>query len=94
MPDSSSRAEVASAIGQINRAWLDRRPADMAALLHPAMTMVLPGFAGRVEGRDANLAGFTDFCSFATVHAFQERDLQIDVMADDARHLRTTRVTG
>ncbi|HJZ55790.1 MAG TPA: nuclear transport factor 2 family protein [Gemmataceae bacterium] len=84
MPDESSRAEVAAAIERINRAWLDRRPADLGPLFHPALTMVLPGFGGRVEGREANVAGFTDFCTHATIHEYRERDRQIDVFGDTA----------
>jgi hypothetical protein len=84
MPDESSRAEVAAVIERINRAWLDRRPADLGPLFHPALTMVLPGFSGRVEGREANVAGFTDFCTHATVHEYRERDQQIDVFGDTA----------
>jgi hypothetical protein len=70
MLDESSRTEVAAAIERINRTWLDRRPADLVPLFHPALTMVFPGFSGRAEGREANLAGFTDFCTHATVHEY------------------------
>jgi uncharacterized protein (TIGR02246 family) len=84
MLDESSRTEVAAAIERINRTWLDRRPADLVPLFHPALTMVFPGFSGRAEGREANLAGFTDFCTHATVHEYRERDQQIDVIGDTA----------
>ena len=84
MPDESGRTEVAAAIERISRAWLDRRPADLVPLFHPGLTMVLPGFSGRVEGREANVAGFTDFCTHATVHAYRERDRQVDVFGDTA----------
>ena len=42
MLDESSRTEVAAAIERINRTWLDRRPADLVPLFHPALTMVFP----------------------------------------------------
>jgi hypothetical protein len=84
MLDESSRTEVAAAIERINRTWLDRRPADLVPLFHPALTMVFPGFSGRAEGQEANLAGFTDFCTHATVHEYRERDQQIDVIGDTA----------
>jgi uncharacterized protein (TIGR02246 family) len=84
MADQSSRAEAAAAMERINRAWLERRPADLAPLLHPDMTMVFPGFGGRAEGRDANVAGFVDFCTHAVVHEYHERDRQIDVAGDTA----------
>ena len=84
MPDKPIQTEVALVLERINRAWLERRPADLLPLFHPALTMVFPGFSGRAEGRDANIAGFTDFCTHATVHEFKEHDHHIDVIGDTA----------
>jgi hypothetical protein len=84
MADEASPAEVTVTLNRINRAWLDRRPADLVPLLHPRVTMVFPGFAGRAEGRDAMVAGFEDFCAHATVHAYREADHQVDVAANAA----------
>jgi ketosteroid isomerase-like protein len=53
-------------------------------LFHPALTLVLPGFSARVEGREANVAGFADFCAHATIREYRERDQQIDVFGDIA----------
>jgi uncharacterized protein (TIGR02246 family) len=69
---------------RINRAWLDRRPEDLAPLVHPNITLVFPGFSGRGEGREAIVAGFTDFCRNATVHEYREADHQVDVIDDTA----------
>jgi ketosteroid isomerase-like protein len=82
--NEASRTEVATALDVINRAWRERRPADLVSLFHPDMTMVLPRFSGRVAGRDANVAGFDDFCSNATVHEYRESGQQIDVVGDTA----------
>jgi uncharacterized protein (TIGR02246 family) len=82
--EASTPAEVTVALDRINRAWLDHRPADLVPLFHPRMIMVLPGFAGRVEGRDAIVAGFEDFCTHATVHEYREADRQVDVAGDTA----------
>ena len=84
MADEASRAEVAAAIERINRTWLDRRPADLATLFHPDMMMVFPGFEGRAEGCDANVAGFADFCENALIQEYKEHDRQIDVAGDTA----------
>jgi ketosteroid isomerase-like protein len=46
--------------------------------------MVFPGFAGKVQGREAFLAGFRDFCQNAAVHEFREDDLQVDVAGETA----------
>ena len=78
------RESVAAAMERINRAWLERRPADLLALFHPDLTMVLPGFAGRVAGHQALVAGFEDFCTHATVEDYRESNQQVDVVGDTA----------
>jgi hypothetical protein len=84
MTSQTDRESAAAAMERINRAWLDRRPADLHPLLHPDLTMALPGFAGRVEGRQAVIAGFEDFCTHATVEDYRESDHQVDVIGDTA----------
>jgi uncharacterized protein (TIGR02246 family) len=84
MGGQADRESAAAAMDRINRSWLDRRPGDLAALFHPDVTMALPGFAGRVRGRDALVAGFEDFCRNAAVHDYRESDRQIDVAGDAA----------
>ena len=75
---------VSSAMQRINRAWLEKRPEDLAPLFHPEITFVLPGLAGRVQGREALVAGFVDFCGNATVHEYREADFAADVIGDIA----------
>ncbi|HKA05806.1 MAG TPA: nuclear transport factor 2 family protein [Gemmataceae bacterium] len=79
MPETSDNEAVIAAMQRINRAWLDRRPREMVGLVHPDVTIVVPGFAGRVTGREAFIAGFQDFCNQAIVHEFRESDQQVDV---------------
>jgi len=69
---------------RINRTWLDGRPEELVPFLHPGITLVFPGFAGRAEGREAIVAGFADFCGNATVHEYRECDHQADVIGDTA----------
>ncbi len=84
MHSQTTREAVLAATQRINRAWLDRRPDDLIPLLHPDMTLVFPGFAGRVEGREAIVAGFADFCCNAAVHEYQEANHQADVIGETA----------
>ena len=60
MPTDSE--SVTKALATINQTWLEGRPQNMEALIHPEITFVFPGFAGRAAGRDAFIAGFVDFC--------------------------------
>jgi hypothetical protein len=82
--ESADSQAVAQALQRINEAWLDSRPHDLLPLVHPEITMVIPGFAGRIQGASSFIAGFADFCRTARVHTFQEHDPQIDVIADTA----------
>jgi Domain of unknown function (DUF4440) len=77
--DEKFRAAVAEEMRLINNAWLGGSVDDMEASLHPDIVMALPGVAGRVQGRDALLAGFRDFCDNAKVHEFHDREMHIDV---------------
>ena len=53
-------------------------------MIHPGIVMVLPGFAGRVQGREHFLAGFRDFTDNARIHEFHEHDQQTDVAGEVA----------
>jgi predicted lipid-binding transport protein (Tim44 family) len=79
MADESKLEDVATAMRQINQAWLHGQVQDLAPLVHPEIVMVSPGFAGRIQGREDLLAGFRDFCQNATIHEFREHDHQVDV---------------
>lgn len=78
------RERVAEAMRQINDAWLAGRADDLAALVHPEIVMVFPSFAGRIQGREAFLAGFRDFCENARIRQFREDEHQIDIAGGTA----------
>jgi len=82
--DDSKRESAAAAMRQINQAWLKRRVEDLAPLVHPDVVMVLPDFAGKIQGREHFLAGFRQFCQSATIKEYQEQDQQVDVAGDTA----------
>jgi hypothetical protein len=76
--------EIEELIQRINRSWREGRPGDIAAVLHPDIVMVLPGFEGRATGADAMIAGFEEFCTNAKVIEYDESDLEVDVVGDTA----------
>ena len=82
---NTSRHEAVSATLQtINRVWLDGRVEALAPMVDPDIVMVLPGFTGRIQGREQFLAGFQDFCENAKVHEFHDHDYQSDLVGDTA----------
>jgi ketosteroid isomerase-like protein len=82
--ESADSQAVTAILRRINEAWLDGRPHDLLPLIHPEVTMVFPGFAGRIQGAESFIAGFEDFCRMARVHSYREDDCQVDVVADTA----------
>ena len=82
--DESKREIAAAALRQINQAWLNGRVEDLGPLVHSDIVMVLPDFAGKIQGREHFLAGFRDFCQNATIQEFREQDQQVDVVGDTA----------
>jgi hypothetical protein len=83
MQDSKHESVIAT-IRRINRLWLDGQVEDLGPMVHPEIVMVFPGFTGRMQGRQAFLAGFRDFCENAKVHEFRDHDHQSDVAGNTA----------
>ena len=81
---NDSTSTVAAAMRAINQAWLSGRVDDLASAVHPEIVMVLPGFAGRVRGREPLLAGFRDFVQNASTEDFRELEQKIDVVGATA----------
>jgi hypothetical protein len=87
MPNDVSHDEirnVGESLRRINEAWLSRRPEKMKPMLDEKIVMIYPGFVGRLEGREAVIAGYVDFCEQALMISYQESDLQVDVVGATA----------
>jgi hypothetical protein len=75
---------VTETLAQINAAWCEGRPRDMAPHLAERIAMVPPGFGGRLEGRDALIASFEAFGREARVHEFTVGEVAVDGTATGA----------
>ena len=84
MTEQSQRESAELAMRQINAAWLRGKVDDLAPLLHGDIVMVLPGWTGRVEGKQEFLAGFRDFLQSSKIHEFDEQDFRADVFGSAA----------
>ncbi|HEY7303719.1 MAG TPA: nuclear transport factor 2 family protein [Bryobacteraceae bacterium] len=82
--NTSRHEAVHTALQRINSLWLDGHVEGLEALVDPNIVMVLPGFTGRIQGRQEFLAGFRDFCENVHVHEFTDRDYGIDIFGDTA----------
>jgi len=77
--EESLSEQAAATLRRINQAWMAGRVDELTPHLHPGVVMVLPGFAGKIQGRETFLGGFRDFCENATVHEYREHDHHVDV---------------
>lgn len=81
---AAARAAVAAAYARLSAAWRNARYDELAAALDEHVVMALPGFAGRVEGRDALVQGYRDFMQRATLTHYDEGPPDVDVWGDTA----------
>src|SRR5438128_1686044 len=81
---SDEAAEVQRVLKAINESWLGGHPESVGPFFHEDVVVVLPGFSGRIHGRDAVVKSFVDFCSNATVQDFLEKDCEVDVIGSTA----------
>ena len=70
--------QVLSTLAEINSAWRDGRPYDMAPHLDENVVFVVPGFAARVTGRAALIESFVRFGTEARVHEARETEVHVD----------------
>jgi hypothetical protein len=77
-------AEIWKAVKACNRAWLRGEPRAAAEIFHAHVVGIAPGFAGRIEGRDAMVQSLVDYCAQVKTHLFQEGEPAIDRIADTA----------
>lgn len=76
--------QVSETMNRINNAWLRGDVGALRPLVHPDVVMMLPGFSGSIQGRQALLGGFEDFCVNAKVLAFDETDRTVDEIGETA----------
>ncbi len=76
--------EVRAVLTALTAAWRTGRTKDIAALLHPSVVFVRPGFSGRAEGRAACVGTYEEFLSAALVLRYEEAEPTVDVFGDCA----------
>jgi uncharacterized protein (TIGR02246 family) len=82
--EHDEQREVWQAVQRINAAWLHGELEGLDRLLHARMVIVPPGFAQRIEGREACAEGYEQFARTATVSSYTESDTQVDVQGGTA----------
>ena len=71
-------------VREANSAWSGGRPLDVARLFHTDVVMASPKGEILVEGRDAMVQSFVDYCEQVTTHSFEELEHEVRVFGDTA----------
>lgn len=82
MDDTKNRNMVIETVTAMNRIWTEAW--DEAAFrdyIHPDAVAIVPGTPGRIEGRDAFVAGWKGFVDATEIHAWTESDHRVTLFA-------------
>jgi hypothetical protein len=80
----SASAELSEQIRAYDLCWVEGRPGDVRAFLHPDVVFTGPNFERLVRGADACAQSYVGFLSQAKVHGFTASDYVIDVIEGTA----------
>jgi hypothetical protein len=83
MPKCASQ-ELSEQVQAFDRCWVEGRPADVRAFLHPDVVFTGPKFERLLRGADACVKSYVDFLSQAKVHGFTGSDYVVDVIEPTA----------
>lgn len=84
-PDAdAAHAAVATTLSGLSDAWRSRRYEDVASYFDADAVMIVPGFSGRVQGRDVLVDGYREFMDRSTLTHYVEQPPVIDIFGDTA----------
>jgi uncharacterized protein (TIGR02246 family) len=75
---------VRAATSRISAAWQERRYDDLSRMFAEDMVFTLPGFSGRLEGREAIVTSYREFMERVTLTSYREEQLVVHVWGDTA----------
>jgi ketosteroid isomerase-like protein len=82
MDTETITTEILVMIRAMNRAWTTGwHEEDFRQYIHEHTVAVVPSVPGRLEGRDAYVAGWRGFAEAATIHSWEESDHKVEVFA-------------
>jgi hypothetical protein len=78
------KAEIWNTIQTMNRLWtVDNKPEELVHFFHKNMVAITPTDKFRIEGQEACVKGWTNFCKMAVIHHWKEIDQKIDIYGDN-----------
>jgi ketosteroid isomerase-like protein len=83
MMDNTARThEIETMIREMNRCWTTGwHEEQFRQYIHPDAVAIVPTTPGRLEGRDAYIAGWREFAEAAVIHEWKETDHKVQIYA-------------
>jgi ketosteroid isomerase-like protein len=74
--------DVITTIRAMNRSWTGGwNEEEFRRYIHPGAVAIVPTTPGRLEGQDAYVAGWREFCESAIIHEWRETDHKVQIYA-------------
>ncbi len=74
--------EIVTTIRAMNRSWTEGwHEEQFRQYIHPDAVAIVPATPGRLEGRDAYVAGWRGFAEAAVIHEWKETDHKVQIYA-------------
>lgn len=82
--ETPDQQEIRRILRSLNQAWVSGEPEQMANFFHPQVVFVSPDLHTRMQGREACVATYKEFCDHAKVLSFSESEAAIEVWGTTA----------
>lgn len=82
MDTATITTDILTTIRDMNRTWTTGwHEKEFRKYIHQDAVAVVPSVPGRLEGRDAYVAGWKGFALATTIHAWEESDHKVELFA-------------
>ncbi len=82
MDDAALTREIITTIRKMNRAWTGSwNEEEFRSYIHTGAVAIVPSAPGRLEGKEAYVAGWRDFAAAAKIQSWSERDHHVQIFA-------------
>lgn len=82
MDDAEQAREIEATLRAMNQCWTETwDETRFRSYIHPQAVAIVPAAPGRLEGRDAYVAGWRGFALTATIHAWKESGYKTELFA-------------
>lgn len=76
--------DVSIALRRLSESWRNRRYDELRDCFHDSIVMAVPGFTGRVVGREALVEAYREFMDRSTLDSYSEAPATIEAFENTA----------